>query len=311
MQPDPKTKPLETLDRRKGWRVWWQLTRPHTLTASFVPVTVGTVLAAEYTRIHFGLFFAMLIACLLIQTATNMFNEYFDFKRGLDNEHSVGIGGAIVREGVEPKTVYRLAFILVGVSLLLGAYICMKSSWWIAVIGSLSIAVGYLYTGGPYPIAYTPLGELFSGFFMGVVIILISVFIQTGEIQTAQTLVSVPVAILIGAINLANNIRDMDGDKKSGRKTLAILLGRKRAIGLLAAMFAVSYLWLFLLIATEGMTPWILLALLSLPTAYKAVRNFIGKTAPKEMLPAMKATARTNTQFGMLMAIGIILSYLW
>jgi 1,4-dihydroxy-2-naphthoate octaprenyltransferase len=85
-----------------GWRIWWQLTRPHTLTASFVPVFLGTMIAISYTDIHWPLFFAMLFASMLIQAATNMFNEYYDFARGLDNEKSVGIGGAIVRNGVKP-----------------------------------------------------------------------------------------------------------------------------------------------------------------------------------------------------------------
>lgn len=298
----------EALNKKKNWRVWWQLTRPHTLTAAFVPVTLGTVLAVQQTKIHLGLFFAMLIASLLIQAATNMFNEYFDYKRGLDNEHSVGIGGAIVREGVKPNTVMALAIIFCGIAVLLGVYICMNSSWWIAVIGSVSIAVGYFYTGGPLPIAYTPFGELASGFFMGVVIILISVFIQTGTITSTDIFVSIPIAILIGSINLANNIRDLDGDKENGRKTLAILVGRKNAIRILAGMFTIAYLWLFVLIFYKNVTPWILIAFLSLPKAIDAVKKFIGKTAPIEMMPAMKATAQTNTIYGLLLAIAFIIS---
>ena len=214
------------------WRVWWQLTRPHTLTAAFAPVLLGTALAIEETGIHWGLFLAMLIASLLIQAATNMFNEYYDFKRGLDNENSVGIGGAIVRHGIKPKTVLSLAFGLYGIAVLLGVYICMNTSWWVAVVGLISLAAGYLYTGGPLPIAYTPFGEIVAGFFMGVLIILISFYIQTGTVTATSVLVSVPSFLLVGAILLANNIRDLDGDKEFGRKTLAILLGRKGAIRL-------------------------------------------------------------------------------
>ncbi|WAA11797.1 1,4-dihydroxy-2-naphthoate polyprenyltransferase [Fervidibacillus halotolerans] len=295
--------------RKKDWRVWWKMTRPHTLTASFVPVTLGTVMALEITDIHFLLFFAMLVASLLIQAATNMFNEYYDFKKGLDTEESVGIGGTIVRDGVHPKVVKNLAWTFVGISVLLGIYICASSSWWIALIGTISILVGYLYTGGPMPIAYTPFGELMSGLFMGINIILISYFIQAGTITTSSILVSIPVTILIGAINLSNNIRDLDGDKKSGRKTLAILVGRKRAINILAFLFAISYLWIIFLIIFQGFTPWLLLVLLSIPKPITAVKGFIGKTIPAEMMPAMKATAQTNTFFGLLLSIGFIFSY--
>ena len=108
-----------------GWRIWWQLTRPHTLTAAFAPVFLGTMIALTYGKVHFPLFFAMLIASVLIQMATNMFNEYYDFKRELDTEDSIGIGRAIVRNGVKQKTVLNLAFLLYGISVLIGLFIFM------------------------------------------------------------------------------------------------------------------------------------------------------------------------------------------
>ncbi len=308
MQPQMHTGPSPTF-KGKNWRVWWQLTRPHTLTAAFVPVLLGTALALPLTSIDFGLFITMLIACLLIQAATNMFNEYYDFKRGLDNEHSVGIGGAIVREGIRPGTVMKIALSLYGISMLLGVYICMNSSWWLAVIGLVSMTVGYLYTGGPIPIAYTPFGEIFAGFFMGMLIILIAFYIQTGFITLISVLISVPIVITVGAILLANNIRDHDGDKENGRKTLAILLGQKRAIILLAGMFVVSYAWVFTLIGLDYASAWLAIVLLSSPKALKAIKGFIGKTKPVQMVPAMIATAQTNTIFGFLLSIGLFLGH--
>lgn len=307
MQPEMHTNFPSS--EQKNWKVWWQLTRPHTLTASFVPVLLGTALAIQETTIHFGMFFAMLLASLLIQAATNMFNEYYDFKRGLDNEESVGIGGAIVRNGIKPKTVMNLAFTLYGVSILIGVYICANSSWWLALIGLISMGIGYLYTGGPLPIAYTPFGEIFAGFFMGMLIILIAFFIQTGTVTTTSVLVSIPILILVGAILLSNNIRDLDGDKEFGRKTLAILLGRKGAIKLLASMFIVSYVWVFILIAMNIISPWLAIVVLSAPKAIKATKGFIGKTVPITMMPAMQATAQTNTIFGFLLSIGLFLGY--
>jgi 1,4-dihydroxy-2-naphthoate octaprenyltransferase len=308
MQPQMQTSPSPTF-KGKNWRVWWQLTRPHTLTAAFVPVLLGTALALPLTSIDLGLFFAMLIACLLIQAATNMFNEYYDFKRGLDNEHSVGIGGAIVREGIQPATVMKIALSLYGISMLLGVYICMNSSWWLAAVGLVSMTVGYLYTGGPIPIAYTPFGEIFAGFFMGMLIILIAFYIQTGFITLISVLISVPIVITVGAILLANNIRDHDGDKENGRRTLAILLGQKRAIILLAGMFIVSYVWVFTLIGLDYASAWLAIVLLSSPRAIKAIKGFIGKTKPVQMVPAMIATAQTNTIFGFLLSIGLFLGH--
>lgn len=279
MQPQTHTN-VPPSNSKKTWKVWWQQTRPHTLTASFVPVLLGTALAMYETDLHFGLFLAMLLASLLIQAATNMFNEYYDYVRGLDTEDSHGIGGAIVREGIKPKTILNVALSLYGIALLLGIYICSSSSWWLALVGLFCMLIGYLYTGGPLPIAHTPFGEIVSGFFMGMIIILISFFIQTGTVTSTSVLVSIPIFILVGAIMLSNNIRDLDGDKEFGRKTLAILIGRNAAIKLLAGMFIISYAWVFILIALNIISPWLAIVVLSAPKAIKATKGFIGKTIP-------------------------------
>jgi 1,4-dihydroxy-2-naphthoate octaprenyltransferase len=307
--PSPLHSDVSVIKYKRDWRVWWRLLRPHTLTAAFVPVSIGTALAVYETTIHFSLFIAMLVASLFIQAATNMFNEYYDYKRGLDNAESVGIGGAIVREGIPPKTVLLLACSFFAAAVLLGVYICMNSSWWLALVGTICMAAGYFYTGGPIPIAYTPFGELAAGFFMGLMIILISFFIQTGTITWTPIFVSVPISILVGAILLANNIRDLDGDRANGRKTLAILIGRKNAIRLLGAMFIISFVWMVVLTLFHIVSPWTLLVFFSIPKAVAATRGFIGKTKPIEMMPAMKATAQTNTQFGLLLVIGLLISY--
>lgn len=174
----------ERYDSTNKLKLLWKLTRPHTLTASFVPVLIGTVLSMFFVQVDVWLFLAMLFATLMIQIGTNLFNEYYDFKRGLDTEESVGIGGAIVRHGMKPKRVMDMALASYGFALLLGVYICMNSSWWLALVGVMGMLIGYLYTGGPYPIAYTPFGELFAGLFMGSFFILIAFFIQTGYVNS-------------------------------------------------------------------------------------------------------------------------------
>ncbi|WP_071460477.1 1,4-dihydroxy-2-naphthoate polyprenyltransferase [Bacillus massilinigeriensis] len=297
------------IERNHGWRVWWQLIRPHTLTAAFAPVLLGTALAAGITDISQGMFFAMLAASLLIQAATNMFNEYYDYKKGLDTKESVGIGGAIVRDGLQPSTVLSLAFLLYGIALFIGIYICANSSWWLAAIGLVSMAAGYFYTGGPLPIAYTPFGEIVAGFFMGLLIILISFYIQVGTVTVESVLVAFPSFMLVGAILLANNIRDLEGDKDFGRKTLAILIGRNGAINLLMGMFIVSYAWIAILIFIGTITPWVSLIALSLPKAIGAVKGFRTNSSPLQMMPAMKATAQTNTFFGLLLSVGLFIQY--
>lgn len=301
----------KVVEADKGFKVWWHLTRPHTLTASFVPVLLGTsiALSIDHETIHFGLFFAMLIASMLIQAATNMFNEYYDYKLGLDNENSVGIGGTIVRHGVAPKTIMIIALSFYGIAMLLGVYICAMTSWWLVAVGLVCMLIGYLYTGGPYPIAYSPFGELVSGAVMGMGIILIAFFIQTGDVTADAVLISVPSMILVGAIMLSNNIRDIVGDTEGGRKTMAILVGRHNAVTVLAAFFIVSYIWIIGLVLLGHLTPWALLILLSVKKPVEAIKLFRAKEKPLEVMPAMKFTAQTNTIFGFLLAVGLLISY--
>lgn len=299
----------DSLPAKPTWKVWWELIRPHTLTAAFGPVLLGSVLALLEGKINFLLFAAMMVASILIQAATNLFNEYYDFKRGLDTEESIGIGGGIVRHGMTPKFILTLALSMYGISILLGFYICASSSWWVALVGLVCMAIGYLYTGGPLPISSTPLGELFSGFFMGFLIILIAFFIQAGYVSQTAILVAVPSGILVGLINLGNNLRDHDGDKANGRRTLPIVLGPQKAISLMGIMFGFSYLWLVGLVVAGIVTPWTLIAFLSLPKAVKAIKGYRGKTKPIEMMPAMKATAQTNTFFGLLVAVGLLIGF--
>ncbi|MCO7176018.1 1,4-dihydroxy-2-naphthoate polyprenyltransferase [Sporolactobacillus kofuensis] len=296
-------------EKNTGLMKWWKMMRPHTLSASFVPVALGTALVLPLKTPNVTLFAAMMIASMLIQIATNLFNEYFDFKRGLDNQDSIGIGGSIVRDGFHPKTILRLAFALCFAAMLIGVYICAISSWWIALAGLICILTGYLYSGGPYPIAYTPFGELVSGLFMGVFIIWISFYIQTETLSLNCILISIPIGLLVGGINMANNIRDLTGDKEKGRRTLPILLGRPKSIILLAGIFAFSYVWIIALMLFGVESAWLLIVFASLPKAIQATKLFRNKTKAIQLMPAMKATAQLQTLFGILLSLGLVLDY--
>lgn len=291
----------------KKWPVWWRLIRPHTLTASFIPVGIGTAMALSITTIDLSLFLSMLIASTLIQAATNIFNEYYDFVAGLDHTNSVGIGGTIVRDKISPRTILFIAYTFSGLAIVLGLLICMQTSWWIFFIGLICIMVGYLYSGGPCPISATPFGELVAGTFMGLCIILISFFIQTNTITFGSVLISVPTSILIGTILMANNIRDRVNDKTHGRKTLAILLGHQKAVSVLTGMLILAYLWITGLIFYGILSYWSFLVFASLPKALQATIGFQNKTFAAEMMPAMVATAQTNTIFGLFLILALIL----
>ncbi|HJF31768.1 MAG TPA: 1,4-dihydroxy-2-naphthoate polyprenyltransferase [Sporosarcina psychrophila] len=292
-------------------KLMWKMTRPHTLTATFAPVILGTVMAMYESKIDWLLFIAMMTACLALQIATNLFNEYYDFKRGLDTADSTGIGGGIVRHGLKPKNVLTVAFLLYILAAFIGVYICINSSWWLVVIGLFGMAIGYFYTGGPLPIAYTPFGELFSGLLMGIGFVLIAFFIQTNTITIQSLLISIPIGILVGAINMSNNIRDIEEDIKGGRKTLAILLGSEKGIIVLAIAFVVSYLWIVFLVVTGHISPWTLVVFLSVKKPFLAIQGFLkGGNEPQYLRVAMKSTALTNTFFGFLLSAGLLISFL-
>ncbi|MCG1009415.1 1,4-dihydroxy-2-naphthoate polyprenyltransferase [Salinicoccus sp. ID82-1] len=300
---------MQGTDTHTGIRKYISLTRPHTLTAGFIPVLVGTASVLLFSSIRWDMFFAMLIATLLIQSATNMFNEYFDYKKGLDSAESVGIAGAIVRNGMSPKAVMSIAvafYILAG---LIGIYITLGSSFWVLVVGAISMAVGYLYTGGPYPISWTPFGEIFAGFFMGTVIIMITFFIHTGTLHYFPLMISIPVAITIGLLNMANNIRDRKKDKESGRKTFVILVGKPIAVLTTAALLAFAYgfiVWIALFKPYGSI--FLLLVLLSLPVFIKTVKLMWKGSTPQELIPAMASMGKLNTIFGLLLTIGLLLN---
>lgn len=292
------------------WSVWWRLLRPFTLTASIAPALVGTGLALTQGAFHPDLFLAFFVACLLIQSATNMFNEYFDFKRGLDDQEMVGIAGTIVRDGIAPRTVLRLAWLFMGIAVLLGIYICMRTSWWVAVVGVLCMGVAYLYSGGPFPLSYTPFGEIAAAISMGPVIVLLAYYTQTGTVSPAAIGASVPVGLLIGAILLGNNIRDMDKDREGGRRTVPILLGRKKVRSLFAAVMIITYLVTVVLVLIDVLTPWTLLVFLTVPTAYVTARRFYEYDEPVQLHPAVKGTAVLLFRFGALMFVGMVVSTL-
>lgn len=295
----------ETLN---GFKKYVSLTRPHTLTASFIPILVGSSAALLYGDVRIDIFVFMLLATLLIQSATNMFNEYFDFKRGLDSKESVGIAGAIVRNGMSPRQVYTIAVVLYILAALIGIYITVQSSFIVLIVGILGMAVGYFYTGGPYPISWTPLGEVFAGAFMGTILIVLTFYIHLGTINSFIIIISIPVAITIGLLNMANNIRDRVKDKRSGRLTYVILVGKQNAIYTAALALLIAYI-IVICVATihENGSVFLLLPLLSIPVATNTLKLLQRGNKPKELIPAMASMGKLNTVFGLLLTVGLLL----
>src|SRR4030095_2574243 len=208
-----------------------------------LPVCVGSAVAFAIVGIRApDLFAAMLVASVLIQIATNMFNEYFDYKHGLDTPQTVGIAGAIVGGLVSPGAVFKAGTACYVVALILGLYIVYRTSPIVLLLGLASAAGGYFYTGGPIPIAYTPFGELEVFIFMGPVIVGLAYFIQADSLSPSAIWASIPLGCLVASILPAKNLRDVVADGKVGRHTVPVTLGRNVGLVIYAALLAGAFI---------------------------------------------------------------------
>lgn len=291
-----------------AFQVWWRLARPFSLTASAVPVLVGGGLALAAGRFD-GLSFALLlVASLIVQVATNIFNEYYDYRRGLDTPESVGIAGVIVSGQVRAETVLRGALVCFVVAFALGLWLVARTGWPVLAVGLLCALSAWAYSGGPRPVAYTPLGEVQVFVFMGLVQVGLGYYVHTGALAWPVLWAALPVGCLVAAILLANNLRDQTSDAARGRRTLPIVLGRTGALRILVALLAGAYVTLAAGVAL-GQLPWpALLAWLTAPLAPGVVQPF-GKTAEARALNVtVRRAAVLHMRFGLLLALGLAMA---
>ena len=283
-----------------------QAIRPRTLTAAIAPVLVATAFAAAGGVARWGAAALCLLSALLIQIGTNLANDYYDYKNGADTHERVGPQRVTQAGLVAPATVRRWAFASFGAAAAVGLYLALLGGWPILLVGICSIASGWAYTGGPYPLGYHGLGDLFVLVFFGFVATLGTYWVQALALPPALWLLSIPVGALATAILVVNNLRDRLTDAKAGKRTLAVRLGAGAAqaeyLLLLLAAFAVPVL----LAATGRARPWVLLPLGALPLAAAPLKLVFGATGPA-LNPALGGTARVQLAFAFLLALGLLL----
>jgi 1,4-dihydroxy-2-naphthoate polyprenyltransferase len=287
---------------------WFRLTRPFSLTASAVPVFFGTALALKDGAFAWGPFLAMLFSSLLIQAATNMFNEFYDERRGLDVAGAVGIAGSIVQGRMHARAVLLGALLCYTVALFLGIYLVVVGGWPILVLGCLSALGGYLYSAGPRPIAYTPASEATVFLFMGILIVVIAYMVQNpGSFLLRVPLAALPIAGPVAAILLANNIRDMGSDRRGGRRTLPIVLGREVGVLIYRVLLLEAYVAAAALMAFGVVPLECALVFLSVAAALRLWRDVAVTTTPERLDPVVKRTAGLHLTFGLLYTAGVLL----
>lgn len=293
---------------------FFSLVRPRTLTAAFSPVFLGVTFAAyhwsPYTDISTILINIFLFLCVVIlaQGTANIWNEYFDFKSGLDFTQAIGNSGSIVRNNVSPHTIKRLSMYVIGLALVLGFILSARVSLWLIPIGLACIATAYCYSGGPYPISRTPFGELSSGLAMGFVIVLVSAYLWTDTFYFTMLIPAIPSMVLIGLILQTNSTRDLENDRAHGRKTLSILVGREHAIKMMACGYIFVLLWLLVWTALGFFPLTALIALFAFIPAAKAIHIFKTYSDVHTVDKAMKFSAMTNTLYHILIGIALLYS---
>ncbi len=289
-------------------RIWLMAARPRTLPADVAPVLVGTSLALGAGHFDPFAFVAALLGALFIQVGTNLSNDYSDARRGADTEDRLGPVRVTAGGLVPPKQVLIATYVTFGLAVLAGAYLIAVAGWLLLLVGAASILAGVLYTGGPKPYGYEGLGELFVFLFFGVVAVAGSYFVQVKHLQWEAFALSVPVGLLAAAILVVNNVRDIDTDRRSGKRTLAVRIGRERTRILYAAMLAGAYLlapvtWLF-----GALSAWLLLAWLSAPLAIGLVLIVNARTDGPSLNQALAKTGMLQLAFCALLSAGLLLS---
>ena len=241
--------------------------RPRTLPAAVAPVLVGTALAATEGTFQPLTFVAALLGALFIQVGTNLSNDYSDARRGADTEDRLGPVRVTAGGLVPPRQVLVATYVAFGLAVLAGSYLIATAGWELLLVGAASILAGVLYTGGPRPYGYEGLGEVFVFLFFGVVAVPGSYFAQVEQLEWEAFVLAVPVGLLAAAILVVNNVRDIETDRRAGKRTLAVRIGRERTRMLYAAMVAGAFVTAQLPWLLGALSPWVLLALLAVPLA--------------------------------------------
>jgi 1,4-dihydroxy-2-naphthoate polyprenyltransferase len=290
--------------------IWLMAARPRTLPAAVAPVLVGTALAATEDTLKWLTFVAAMLGAVFIQIGTNLSNDYSDARRGADTEDRLGPVRVTAGGLVPPRQVLVATYVAFGLAVAAGAYLIATAGWELLLVGAASILAGVLYTGGPRPYGYEGLGEVFVFLFFGVVAVTGSYFAQVEELTWEAFVLAVPVGLLAAAILVVNNVRDLETDRRAGKRTLAVRLGRSRARGLYGAMVYLAFVcaplpWLF---GSEELSVWLLLPFAALPLAVPVVRVVRNRTDGPSLNGALARTGILQLSFCILLSAGILAS---
>jgi 1,4-dihydroxy-2-naphthoate polyprenyltransferase len=299
--------PLER-ERASAVRIWVMAARVRTLPAAVAPVLVGTSLALGAGDFRALAFVAALLGAIFIQVGTNLSNDYSDARRGADTEDRLGPVRVTAGGLVPPNQVLAATYATFGLAVLCGVYLVAVAGWELLAVGAASILAGVLYTGGPRPYGYEGLGEAFVFLFFGIVAVTGSYFVQVQKLPWQAFVCAVPVGLLASAILVVNNVRDLESDRRAGKRTLAVRLGRERTRALYVAMLAGAFVTAPLPWAFGSMGAWLLLPWLALPLAVRLTRVVRTRSDGPALNGALARTGALQLLFCLLFSAGILAS---
>jgi 1,4-dihydroxy-2-naphthoate octaprenyltransferase len=279
--------------------------RPRTLPAAAAGVITGSALAWHDGFFRLGAALACLLAALLLQIGSNLANDVFDYERGTDTPQRLGPERVTQAGLLRPSQVKVGMAVVFALAALVGLYLAWLGGWPIIVLGIAAILSAIAYTGGPFPLAYYGLGDLFVFLFFGLASAAGTYYVQAGFVSSAAWWMSVPPGLIITAILVVNNLRDLENDRKAGKQTLAVILGERGTKAQYLICIIAAYLVLPLA-ASFGVVPWLsLLAWASLPFAIRATRVVLMQRG-RPLNAALAGTGQTALVFSILFWIGLV-----
>jgi 1,4-dihydroxy-2-naphthoate octaprenyltransferase len=287
-------------------KIWLEAARPKTLAAAFVPVMVGTALAAAHSVADYPKAAICLVFALLVQIGTNFANDYFDFVQGADTPARTGPRRAVSAGLVAPRRMLAATWLVLGTAFGVGLLLVREGGWLLLPIGVVSIVCAIAYTGGPFPLGYRGLGDVFVFVFFGLVAVSATFYVQAHFVSRDVVVCAAAIGLLAANILVANNYRDVETDARAGKKTLVVRFGRKFAVWQYAladlgallcppALLALGYRW-----------P-VLLPLVLAPAALALTRRLARSREPAEQVALLGATAGLLAVYGTLLSAGLLL----
>lgn len=292
----------------KNILLWLRVSRPVTLTASIIPVTLGAVFSIRETKFLWSYYILSVAAIVLLQASANMLNDYYDFKSKVDTKESLGSSGAITKGMMAPKKVMIGGFAALGTGFLTGVLISVQRGLPVFILGLIGAISVYSYTGKPLELKYKGLGIPLVFFIFGPLMVLGSYYVQAQKFSLAPFIISIPVGLLTTAILHANDIRDIFFDGKAGIKTLSILVGKSSSHIIYYSLVIAAYL-LILIMPIFRITPfWSLICLVTLPSAIKCIKKLSLSFEKEAVINILdQETAMLGAQFGTVFIVSLLI----